>query len=90
MALDQKGRLYVTAGFNFPKPPVETAKKYKAGIYVMSPEGELLKFIQVPIDMITNCTFGDNDLKTLYITAGHKLWSIRTSTPGYLAWPPAK
>ncbi len=90
MTLDQKGRLYVTAGFNFPKPPVETAKKYKAGVYVMSPEGELLKFIPVPIDMITNCTFGGNDLKTLYITAGHKLWSIRTSTPGYLAWPPAK
>ncbi len=90
MAVDQKGRLYVAAGFNFPKLPAETTKKYKAGIYVLSPEGKLLEFIPVPIDMITNCTFGGPDLRTLYITAGHKLWSIRTNTPGYLAWPKIK
>ena len=39
-------------------------------------EGKLVQFIPVPTDMITNCAFGDEDLKTLYITAGHKLWSI--------------
>ena len=87
MVLDQKGNIYVAAGFNFPKPPVETAKKYKAGVYVISPEGKLLRFIPVPADMVTNCTFGDKDLKTLYITAGHKLWSIRVDTPGMLAFP---
>lgn len=90
MALDQRGRIFVTAGFNFPKPPVETAKKYKAGVYVLSPKGDLLQFIPVPADMITNCTFGDKDRKTLYITAGHKLWSIRVRDPGYLAYPPKK
>jgi len=90
MAMDQKGRLFVTAGFNVPKPPVETSKKYKAGVYVISPEGELLGFIPVLEDMCTNCTFGDADLKTLYITAGHKLWSVRLDTPGHLAWPKAK
>lgn len=87
MAQDQQGRLYVAAGFNHPNPPVETAEKYKAGIYVISGDGELLQFIPVPADMITNCTFGDDDLKTLYITAGHKLWSIRVKTPGLLVWP---
>lgn len=86
-ALDKKGNLYVTAGFNFPNPPAETAKKYKAGVYVISPDGKLLKFIPVPADMITNCAFGDKDRKTLYITAGHKLWSIRVDTPGHLLWP---
>jgi gluconolactonase len=88
MAIDTEGRIYAAAGFNYPKPPVETAKKYKAGVYVISPQGELVQFIPVPIDMVTNCTFGDADRKTLYVTAGHKLWSIRTTTPGYLRWPP--
>ncbi|MBC8351812.1 MAG: SMP-30/gluconolactonase/LRE family protein [Planctomycetes bacterium] len=87
MAMDVEGRLYAAAGFNFPKPPIETANKHKAGIYVIAPKGGLLQFIPVPADMITNCTFGDTDRKTLYITAGHKLWSIRTSTPGVSVWP---
>ena len=90
MAIDRMGRLYVPAGFNFPNPPAETVKKYKSGIYVISAKGGFLDFIAVPADMITNCTFGDADLKTLYITAGHKLWSIRLDTVGYLAWPTLK
>ncbi|MFT5524135.1 MAG: gluconolactonase [Pirellulaceae bacterium] len=90
MTMDQKGRLFVAAGFNVPKPPVETSKKYKAGVYVISTDGELLGFIPVLEDMCTNCTFGGDDLKTLYITAGHKLWSVELDTPGHLAWPKAK
>ena len=90
MAIDQAGRLYVTAGFNFPQSPGESVKKHKAGVYVISPAGKLIQFIPVPIDMITNCAFGGTDRKTLYITAGHKLWSIRTNTPGHLAWPVGK
>ena len=82
MALDREGNLYVAAGFNFPKPPVETAIKHQAGIYVFTPEGELLQFLPIPADMVTNCTFGGKDGKTLYVTAGHKLWSIPTSIPG--------
>jgi gluconolactonase len=90
MAIDKQGRLYVTAGFNFPNPPAETANKFKAGVYVISAEGKLLDFIPVPIDMITNCAFGDKDLKTLYITAGHKLWSIRTTATGHVEWQNGK
>ncbi len=90
MAQDSKGRLFVTAGFNVPKPPAETAKKHKAGVFVITYKGELTGFIPVLEDMVTNCTFGDEDLKTLYITAGHKLWSARVDTPGYVAWPRKK
>lgn len=86
MAVDSLGRLYVTAGFNYPEPPAQTAVKFKAGIYVISPEGQLIQFLAVPTDMITNCAFGDDDRKTLYITAGHKLWSIRTEVPGHIEW----
>ncbi len=90
MAMDSKGRIFATAGFNFPKPPVETNKRYKAGVYVFSPEGKLLETIPVPADMITNCTFGGDDLRTLFVTAGHKLWSITVKDPGRLGWPAAK
>lgn len=82
MAIDEVGRLYVAAGFNFPNLPAETATRYKAGVYVISPGGELLDFVPVPMDMVTNCEFGDADLQTLYITAGHTLWSIRTEAKG--------
>ncbi|MGF1579616.1 MAG: SMP-30/gluconolactonase/LRE family protein [Gemmataceae bacterium] len=83
MTIDIKGNVYVTAGFNYPKSPVETSKKYKAGVYVISPKAKLFRFIPVPADMITNCTFGGPDRKTLFITSGHKLWSVRNPIPGY-------
>ena len=87
MAIDRDGRLYVTAGLNYAAPPHETAEKYKAGVYVISQEGELVDFIPVPMDMVTNCAFGGEDRKTLYVTAGHTLWSIPVKTPGFTAWP---
>lgn len=87
MAMDASGTLYVTAGLNFSSSKAEGAERFKAGIYVIDPQGKgLLEFIAIPIDSVTNCTFGGDDLRTLYITAGHKLWSIRTKQPGYLPW----
>ncbi len=71
------GLVYATAGLLFPNLPAETAGKYRAGVYAIDPEtGDLKQFHAVPEDMITNCTFGGPDGKTLYITAGHKLWSL--------------
>lgn len=70
------GKLYVTAGLNFPNLPAENGD-HPSGIYVIEPEGGLDKFIAVPADMITNCTFGGQDGKTLFVTAGHFLWSLR-------------
>jgi sugar lactone lactonase YvrE len=39
---------------------------------------------------VTNCAFGGDDLKTLYVTGGGTLYSIRTTTPGRVVFPPAK
>lgn len=84
---DRKGRLYVAAGLNRPSPPYEPALDEPAGIYVFSPEGQYLAFQGVPLDEVTNCAFGGDDLKTLYITGGGTLFSIRTTTPGRVVWP---
>src|SRR5207244_4060132 len=87
---DREGRLYVAGGLNKPNPPFEPAKDKKGGIYVFTPEGQLLTFLQVPRDEVTNCAFGGADLKTLYITGGGTLYSIRTTTPGRVLWPTMK
>jgi sugar lactone lactonase YvrE len=86
---DSKGNLYVAAGRNNPNK-FEPAKDKKAGIYVFTPEGKQLAFLPVPRDECTNCAFGGDDLKTLYITAGGTLYSIRTITPGRVVWPTKK
>lgn len=87
IALDKAGNIYATAGLNHAAPPYETADHYRAGVYVISPQGKLLDTIDVPADMVTNCAFGGEDRKTLYITAGHKLWAVQVTQPGYTAWP---
>lgn len=88
---DQLGRLYVAGGLNKPNPPFEPAKDKKGGIYVLDPEsGNLLGFLPVPTDEVTNCAFGGDDLKTLYITGGGTLYSIRTTTAGRVVWPRGK
>jgi gluconolactonase len=83
MKLDQSGRLYVAAGLNQPHLPQETADAPTAGIYVFSPQGSRLAFVAIRRDETTNCAFGGKDGKTLFVTAGGTLWSIRTSVPGY-------
>jgi len=86
MKLDRKGRLYVAAGRNQPNLPYETAKKTTAGISVFSPQGKLLEFLPIPRDETTNCAFGGEDLKTLYVTAGGTLWEIPLTTAGVSVW----
>ncbi len=87
MAVDQAVRLYVTAGLTYVVEPKQVATKFKAAFYVITPDGgELLETIPVPMDMITNCAFGGEDLQTSYLTAGNKLWSTPVRTPGYVAW----
>jgi gluconolactonase len=75
--MSRKGLLYVAAGLNRPHPPYETAGEFKGGVYVLSPEGKLVEFIPIPRDEVTNCAFGGADGKTLFITAGGSLWSVR-------------
>lgn len=85
--LDALGRLFVAAGLNRQNPPFETQDQPTAGVYVFSPEGQLLKFLPVPRDETTNCAFGGDDLKTLFITAGGSLYSMAVQTPGRPVWP---
>jgi len=87
---DSQGRLFVAGGLNRSNPPYEPASDVKGGIYVFSPEGKLLTFLQVPRDEVTNCAFGGDDLRTLYITGGGTLYSIRTVVPGRVIWPTKK
>ena len=84
MKLDSAGRLFVAAGLNRPNPPLETQDKPTAGIYVFSPELVMIEFIAIPRDECTNCAFGGEDLRTLFVTAGGTLWSMRMRDPGWV------
>ncbi len=84
---DIAGNLYVAAGTSESKPPFEPDASQRGGIYVFSPAGNLVDFVHVPRDEVTNCAFGGEDLRTLYITGGGTLYSIRTVHPGKVIWP---
>lgn len=64
--------------------------RHSATAPARSRSSQLLAFLPVPRDEVTNCAFGGDDLKTLYITAGGTLYSIRTATPGWVVWPKDK
>ena len=85
MCIDVEDNIYVTAGANRLYPNQNTDNP--AGVYVFSRAGKLLGVIPIPEDMVTNCCFGDADLKTLYVTGGKILWKIRVKIPGKLTWP---
>jgi gluconolactonase len=89
MEVDREGRLYVAAGFNVANEPLESTD-VAAGVYVFSPEGKQVGFVPIKMDMVTNCCFGGTDGKTLFVTAGHTLWSVRVTAAGYRVWPPVK
>jgi gluconolactonase len=78
MVVDTAGNIYATA---------ESGER--TGVYIFSPTGKQLGFIRTP-ETATNCTFGDKDLKTLYITAGTSVYKIRLNATGLLAYPPLK
>lgn len=73
--MDRKGNFYVAAGLNHDSK-WESSAEFKGGIYILSPEGNLLEFVHFDKDETTNCTFGGPNLKTLFVTAGNQLWSI--------------
>lgn len=47
------------------------------GINIFSPDGDLLKQIAIPSTQVTNCAWGGADLRTLFVTARDKLYSIQ-------------
>ena len=81
MSIDSQGNLYASAGMGLLRGSSETLDT-KTGIYVISPQGKLLKFIPIAEDFITNNAFGGPDMKTLYVTAGKTLYKLRTDIAG--------
>lgn len=71
MAIDVNGNLYTTRPASSP------------GVYVYSPKGEEIAFVSTP-ELPTNAAFGRGEhSRTLFVTAGKSLYSIRTSVEGY-------
>jgi gluconolactonase len=80
MCLDTQGNIVATAGYRQGGPgPM---------IYVFAPTGKVLETHPTPQDRPTNCTFGDDDLRTLYVTTGGgHLFRARTERQGRLLFP---
>ncbi|MEM8601305.1 MAG: SMP-30/gluconolactonase/LRE family protein [Bacteroidota bacterium] len=66
LKLDTEGRLYVTS-------PI--------GVSILAPDGTLLDEVAVP-EQTTNCAWGDDDRRTLYVTSGTSLYRIRLNATG--------
>ena len=81
LLIDPEGNLYASAGLNQLRGTSETLDT-RAGVYVISPEGKLLTFVPIPEDLITNNAFGGADMKTLYVTAGKTLYTVRMEIAG--------
>ena len=78
MCLDVDGNIVACAGWDESGPgPM---------IYVFSPSGRVLE--THPCEKPTNCTFGDRDMQTLYVTtAAGKLFRVRTTRKGRNLYP---
>ena len=68
--VDTKGNLYVTG---------------PRGIWVWDPQGHHLGTIEMP-EQPANLTWGDKDFKTLYITATHSVYRLRTKARGFVPY----
>jgi gluconolactonase len=86
MRLDADGNLWVAAGIMTPRGPHET-NLVPPGIYHISPQGKLLGRIPIAEDVLTNLAFGGPDGRTLYITAGKTLFTLRAPVAGQVAFP---
>ena len=81
ISIDTQGNLYAAAGLHATRGTSETLDT-KCGVYVISPQGKLLRFIPIPEDYITNTAFGGADMKTLYVTAGKTLYRLQNDIAG--------
>jgi gluconolactonase len=88
MAIDAEGNLYIAAGLHKTRGTSETLDT-RPGIHVVTPAGKLVDFLETPPpDTLTNCRFGGEDLRTLYITSGNKLLSAKSRIPGKSLYRP--
>jgi gluconolactonase len=67
LKLDEQGRIYCTG---------------PGGVFICTPSGMVLGRIRVP-EVAANLAWGDEDARTLYITASDKLYRLRTQVPGF-------
>ena len=81
LAIDAAGNVYAAAGLNRPRGTSETLDT-PAGVHVFSPAGRPIAFHPIPEDSVTNLAFGGKDMRTLYVTAGKTLFSLRVDEPG--------
>ena len=81
LEMDETGRLFVAGGRTEAAPPYESADPL-GGVFVFSPAGDLVDFLAIPVDEVTNVAFGGSDWRTLYVTAGGTLWSVAVDRPG--------
>jgi gluconolactonase len=82
MCLDAEGNIVACAGWDRGGPgPL---------VYVFSREGRVLETHPVPASRPTNCTFGDADMSTLYVTTseGHLYRALNTGRKGWALYPP--
>lgn len=70
MKVDKEGNLFVSA---------------PGGVWILSAEGKLLGKITTP-ERAANMAWGDEDGKTLYMTAHSSLYKIRVETGGKFSW----
>jgi gluconolactonase len=77
MAVDVDGNLYLA------RPSADP------GVYVVSPDGDELAWLRLP-DNPTNVAFGTGEhARTLFITAGARVYSVTTVRAGYHPHPPS-
>ncbi|MCB0753919.1 MAG: SMP-30/gluconolactonase/LRE family protein [Ignavibacteriae bacterium] len=68
MKIDTSGNIYCTCS---------------NAVWIISPAGEQIGKIELPVNKsASNCTWGDNDRKTLFITAGKSVYKIRPLLTG--------
>jgi gluconolactonase len=72
LKVDERGNLYAAG---------------PRGIYVVNPAGRLLGLITPP-EHVANMAWGDEDLKTLYITASTGLYRVRLGVTGTVPFRP--
>ena len=82
MRLDDRGNLWIAAGILLPRHDGETAD-VPAGIYVITPKGELLGCIPISEDVCTNLAFGGPERKDLHVTSGKTIFKIPLAVSGY-------
>ena len=73
MKVDTEGNLYTTG---------------PGGLWIAAPDGTLLGHLRFP-ERTANCAWGDDDHRSLYVTASTSVYRLRTLVPGISVMPDA-